>query len=84
MMGRITTTGSFVIILFVMASCATTIPPALLTCKAEPTYNGRPNVSVADLLEFTDQVAVAGADCRARLRAVKKIVDAKIKAPGWN
>ena len=76
MMGKIATTVSFVFILFVIVSCATTtIPPALLDCKDEPVYAGRRNVSSADLLEFTDQVAVAGADCRARLRAVKKIVD---------
>lgn len=77
MMERIATTISFVFVLVVLVSCASTIPPALLTCKDEPTYSGRHNVSAADLLEFTDQVAVAGADCRARLKAVKKIVDAK-------
>jgi hypothetical protein len=60
-----------------IVSCATTIPSVLLTCKDEPKYAGRPNVSAADLLEFTDKVAIAGADCRARLRAVKKIVDGK-------
>ncbi|HBF30629.1 hypothetical protein [Rhizobium sp.] len=78
MMGRIATTISFIFIAILVVSCATTtIPPALLTCKDEPVYSGRSNVSGADLLEFTDRVAVAGADCRARLRAVKKIVDAQ-------
>jgi hypothetical protein len=77
MIGKIATAASFVFILFVVVSCASTIPPALLTCKDEPVYSGRKNVSTADLLEFTDRVAVAGADCRARLRAVKKIVDGK-------
>ncbi|NEK19874.1 MULTISPECIES: hypothetical protein [Rhizobium] len=49
----------------------------LLVCKDEPRYTGRPNVSAADLLEFTDKVAIAGAECRAKLRAVKKIVEQK-------
>ncbi|WP_165504781.1 hypothetical protein [Rhizobium pisi] len=53
------------------------IPPAQLTCRDEPVYSGRKNVSAADILEIADQLAVAGADCRARLKAVKKIVDAK-------
>ncbi|TAW65453.1 hypothetical protein ELI15_14260 [Rhizobium ruizarguesonis] len=77
MIGRIATAASFVFIMVLMVSCASTIPPALLTCRDEPVYSGRKNVSAADLLEFTDRVAVAGADCRARLRAVKKIVDQK-------
>lgn len=75
MIGRITTAISFVFVLGLLVSCATTIPPALLTCRDEPVYAGRKNVSAADLLEFSDQLDVAGADCRARLRAVKKIVD---------
>lgn len=75
MIVKTATAASFVFILFVMVSCATTtIPPALLICEDEPVYNGRQEVSAADLLEFTDRVAVAGSDCRARLRAVKKIV----------
>jgi hypothetical protein len=74
MMGRIAAAASFVFILAMIVSCATTIPPALLVCKEEPVYTGRNNVTAADLLEFTDQVAVAGADCRARLKAVKKII----------
>ncbi|MBY5332164.1 hypothetical protein [Rhizobium leguminosarum] len=69
--------ASFVFIALVILSCSATIPDALLTCKDEPRYAGRLNVSVADLLEFTDRVIVVGADCRARLKAVKKIVDGK-------
>lgn len=76
-MGRIATAVSFVFILTLIVSCASTIPPALLTCKDEPVYSGRSNVSAADVLEFSDQLAIAGADCRSRLKAVKKIVDAK-------
>jgi len=75
MMARIATVVSFVFIVAMIVSCASTIPPALLVCKEEPVYIGRKNVSAADLLEFTDRVAVAGADCRARLKAVKKIVE---------
>ncbi|TAY50924.1 hypothetical protein [Rhizobium leguminosarum] len=77
MMGRIATATSFVLIIIMIMSCASTIPPALLVCKDEPRYTGRPNVSAADVLEFADKVAIAGADCRARLRAVKKIIDGK-------
>ncbi|MGX9991628.1 hypothetical protein ACS4RR_021095 [Rhizobium sp. Z1P35] len=77
MIGRIAAAASFVFITGMVVSCASTIPPALLVCKDEPRYTGRPNVSAADLLEFTDKVAIAGADCRARLRAVKKITDGK-------
>lgn len=36
MIGRIDTAASFVFILTLIVSCATTIPPALLTCKDEP------------------------------------------------
>ncbi|MBX5152581.1 hypothetical protein HJB78_16545 [Rhizobium lentis] len=75
MIGKIATAASIVFILALIVSCSATIPPALLVCKEEPTYSGRKNVSAADVLEFTDRVAIAGADCRARLKAVKKIVE---------
>ncbi len=75
MMGKIVTAACFVFILGLVVSCATTsIPPALLVCRDEPVYGGRSNVTTADVVEFADQLAVAGADCRARLKAVKKIV----------
>ncbi|MBY3363733.1 hypothetical protein [Rhizobium laguerreae] len=77
MIGKIASAASLVFVLVMIVSCASTIPPALLVCKEEPRYAGRPNVSAGDLLEFTDKVAIAGADCRARLRAVKKIIDGK-------
>lgn len=77
MIGRIATASSFVFILLIVVSCTSTIPDALLTCKEEPRYSGRPNVSAADLLEFTDAVAVAGADCRAKLKAIRKIETGK-------
>ncbi|CAN7257550.1 hypothetical protein LJR098_001056 [Rhizobium sp. LjRoot98] len=73
MMGKIATAASMMFIVMVIMSCATTIPSALLTCKDEPRYIGRSSVSAADLLEFTDKVAVAGADCRSKLAAVRKI-----------
>ncbi|MCQ1856238.1 hypothetical protein, partial [Neorhizobium galegae] len=60
-----------------IVSCSATIPTALLSCKDEPAYSGRKTVSAADVVEFADQLALAGADCRARLKAVKKIVDQK-------
>ncbi|NKM65285.1 hypothetical protein GFL58_30680 [Rhizobium leguminosarum bv. viciae] len=75
MIARIATAASFAFILAMIVSCSSTIPPALLVCKEGTVYAGRKNVSATDLLEFTDQVAVAGADCRARLKAVKNIVD---------
>ncbi len=78
MIGKIATAASFVFIVLLMMSCTTTsIPPALLTCKDEPVYGGRQNVSAADLLEFTDRVAVAGADCRAKVNAIRKIKAAR-------
>ncbi|MEY9198469.1 hypothetical protein ABIA16_003585 [Sinorhizobium fredii] len=73
MIGKMATAACIVFIVMVIASCATTIPDMLLTCKDEPRYTGRSNVSAADLLEFTDRVAVAGADCRAKVNAIRKI-----------
>ncbi len=73
MMGKIATAASMMFIVMVIVSCSATIPSALLTCKDEPRYLGRPTVSAADLLEFADRVAVAGADCRSKLTAIRKI-----------
>lgn len=58
------------------ASCST-IPDAILECKDEPVYRGRSNVSAADLLEYADEFAIAGADCRSKLGAVRKTMKGK-------
>lgn len=50
------------------------MPKSLLTCSAEPVY-GSVSVTVKDLMRFADQLAKAGADCRSKLDAVKRIVE---------
>ncbi|KQY26212.1 hypothetical protein [Rhizobium sp. Root482] len=47
---------------------------SLLTWSAETVY-GTTSVTVKDLMKFADQLARAGADCRSRLDAVKRIVE---------
>jgi hypothetical protein len=52
------------------------VPKSLLTCSPEPLY-GKTLVTVKDLIAFADQLARAGAECRSKLEAVKKIVDSQ-------
>ncbi|WP_156461948.1 hypothetical protein [Rhizobium sp. Leaf311] len=82
------TAASFLMIVAILASCQTTepkvitqvqvqrieVPRSLLTCSAEPVC-GSVTVSVKDLMKVADQVAKAGADCRSKLDAVKRIVE---------
>ncbi|RVL87690.1 hypothetical protein CN140_01795 [Sinorhizobium meliloti] len=84
------TIAAFIMIAAVLASCQTTeprvltqievqkieVPRSILTCSAEPVY-GSVTVSVKDLMRFADQLAKAGADCRSKLDAVKRIVEAR-------
>lgn len=82
MMGRTATAAAFGFVIMMLASCATTgiapIPDTLLTCKEEPQFQeqkkARVGITVGDVIEFTDEVALAGADCRHKLRAVRKII----------
>lgn len=88
MMGKLATAAAFGFVIMMLASCTTTgvapIPDTLLTCKEEPNYQGRKNISIGDVIEFTDEVALAGADCRTKLRAVRTIEQArKSKSPGY-
>ncbi|TAX58906.1 hypothetical protein ELI02_02070 [Rhizobium leguminosarum] len=86
--GRAMTAASFLMIVVILTSCQTTeprvinqvqvqkieVPGSLLTCSAEPVC-GSVTVSVKDLMRFADQLAKAGADCRSKLDAVKRIVE---------
>jgi len=89
--GRLATVAGFMMVVFVaLTGCQTTkpmvitqvqiqkieVPKSLLSCSSEPVY-GSVSVSVKDLMKFTDQLAKAGADCRSKLDAVKKIVEAQ-------
>jgi len=47
-----------------------------MTCSLAPVY-GSVIVSVKDLMKFADQLARAGADCRSKLDAVKRIMEAQ-------
>lgn len=87
---RAITAAVFVIVITVLTGCQTTdqrvitqvqiqkieVPKSLLTCSSEPVY-GSVTVSVKDLMKFADQLAKAGADCRAKLDAIKRIVEAQ-------
>lgn len=84
------TAAAFVMALAILTGCRTTeprvitqvqvqrmeVPKSLLTCSTEPVY-GSVTVSVKELMKFADQFAKAGADCRAKLDAVKRIVEAQ-------
>ena len=86
--GRVCTAFAFIMVIAILAGCQTTeprvitqvqlqkieVPRSLLSCSAEPVY-GSVTVSVKDLMKFADQLARAGADCRAKLDAVKRIVE---------
>ncbi|MGO8476283.1 hypothetical protein ACC739_30170 [Rhizobium ruizarguesonis] len=50
------------------------LPKSVLTCSSETVF-GNVSVTVKDLMKFADQLAKAGADCRAKLDAVKRIVE---------
>lgn len=50
------------------------VPRSLLTCPLEPVY-GSITVTVNDLMKFSDQLAKAGADCRSKLDAIRRIVE---------
>lgn len=77
-------------VIAVLAGCQTTepkvitqvqvqkieVPKSLLSCSSEPVY-GSVVVTVKDLMKFADQLAKAGADCRGKLDAVKRIVEAQ-------
>lgn len=86
-MGRIATVSAFCFVIMMLAACSTTgtvpIPDTLLTCKEEPQFqNQKVSITVGDVIEFTDEVALAGADCRTKLKAVRKIEQArKSKSP---
>jgi hypothetical protein len=64
--------------LIALSNCASTgtIPRSLLTCPEEPVYQGS-KVTVKSMMAFTDEVAAAGADCRSKVKAIKKIADVK-------
>lgn len=82
--------ASIVMIVAVLTGCQTTkpvvitevqvqrieVPAGLLTCSAEPVY-GKVSVTAKDLMKYVDQMAKAGADCRLKLEAVRRIVEAK-------
>ena len=86
--GKVATVAAFAMVIAVLAGCQTTepkvltqvqvqkieVPRSLLTCSSEPVY-GNVTVSVKDLMKFADQLAKAGADCRSKLDAVKRIVE---------
>ncbi|WP_037068508.1 Rz1-like lysis system protein LysC [Allorhizobium undicola] len=86
--GRVATVAAFVMVISMLAACQTTepkvitqvqvhrieVPKSLLTCSSEPVY-GNVSVTVKDLMKFADQLAKAGADCRSKLDAVKRIVE---------
>lgn len=86
--GKVATVAAFVMVISMLAACQTTEPrvitqvqvhrievsKSLLTCSSEPVY-GNVSVTVKDLMKFADQLAKAGADCRSKLDAVKRIVD---------
>ncbi|MCZ7890416.1 hypothetical protein O9X99_01880 [Agrobacterium salinitolerans] len=86
--GKAATVAAFVMVITMLTACQTTepkvitqvqvqrieVPRSLLTCSAEPVY-GSVTVSVKDLMKFADQLAKAGADCRSKLDAVKRIVE---------
>lgn len=88
--GKAMTAAAFIMILAILTGCNTTeprvitqvqvqkieVPRSLLTCSAEPVY-GTTTVTVKDLMKFADQLARAGADCRSKLDAVKRIVEAQ-------
>lgn len=88
--GKAATVAAFVMVIAILTGCQTTepkvitqvqvqrieVPRSLLTCSSEPVY-GSVTVSVKDLMKFADQLAKAGADCRAKLDAVKRIVEAQ-------
>lgn len=88
--GKAATVAAFLMVLAVLTGCQTTqpktiievqvqkveVPRSLLTCSGEPVY-GSVTVSVKDLMKFADQLAKAGADCRSKLDAVKRIVEAQ-------
>jgi hypothetical protein len=88
--GKMAAVAAFVMVIAILTGCQTTepkvitqvqvqrieVPRSLLTCSSEPVY-GSVTVSVKDLMKFADQLAKAGADCRAKLDAVKRIVEAQ-------
>lgn len=89
--GKVLTAASFIMVLVVLAGCQhreepkiitqvqvqrIEIPKSLLTCSDEPVY-GSVKVTVKELMKFTDQLAKSRADCRAKLDAVKRIVEAQ-------
>lgn len=85
--GRAMTAAAFVMIIAMLTGCQTTepkiitqvqvhrieVPRSVLTCSSERMF-GSVTVSVKNLMRFADQLAKAGADCRSKLHAVKKIV----------
>jgi len=88
--GRVMTAAAFIMVIAVLAGCQhqeprvitqvqvqeIEVPRSLLTCSAEPIY-GSLTVMVKDLMRSVDQLARAGADCRSKLDAVKRIVEAQ-------
>ncbi len=86
--GKVATVAAFAMVISMLAACQTTepkvitqvqvqrieVPKSLLTCSSEPVY-GSVTVTVKDLMKFADQLAKAGADCRSKLDAVKRIVE---------
>ncbi len=88
--GKTCTAAAFLVILAILAGCQhlepkvitpvqvqrVEVPRSLLTCSSEPVY-GRMVVSMKDLMKFSDQLARAGADCRSKLDAVRRIMEAQ-------
>lgn len=60
------------------------VPPSLLACAAEPRISMALAVKLramedagADVAMFTNQLAQAGQDCRSKLAAVKRLIEAQ-------
>ena len=66
---------AFAIAAMALAGCATTgqVPPSLLTCADQPVA---PAAQVQrDVALYIVDVAEAGADCRSKLSAVRRILE---------